>query len=246
MTAIGDEDLRLLANCLSRDRRLLEEVSAQCASGTPCKDPTAAAVAKFIASRAPSGTVDGVLHQLRGALAVAVPHAEPPQLCLTMPSWLRSATFASSVASTEVAMVNVILHARDSVKLAFPFIDAASRDVFKQLEYAWLRGCSLQILCRETDNIKSMGLRDEFVAALLDSRAGASCKVPMYVDNVKWTFHAKVLIADEVSAYVGSANLTKASLSDQAEVGILISEAPVIKDLRTWFSSLWSALAGAR
>lgn len=183
MTAIGDEDLRLLANCLSGDRRLLDEVSAQCASGTPCKDPTAAAVAKFIASRVPSGTVDGVLHQLRGALAVAVPYAEPPQLCLTMPSWLRSATFASNVASTEVAMVNVILHARDSVKLAFPFIDAASRDVFKQLEYAWLRGCSIQILCRETDNIKSMGLQDNFVAALLDSRAGASCKVPTWITS---------------------------------------------------------------
>lgn len=32
------------------------------------------------------------------------------------------------------------------------------------------------------------------------------------------------------------------SLSDQAEVGILISEATVIKDLRTWFSLLWSAM----
>ncbi|MHB8363436.1 MAG: phospholipase D-like domain-containing protein [Vulcanimicrobiaceae bacterium] len=62
------------------------------------------------------------------------------------------------------------------------------------------------------------------------------------MDYVKRTFHAKVLIADEVSAYVGSANLTKASHSDQAEVGILISEAAVIRDLRTWFSSLWSAM----
>ena len=245
VTAIGDEDLRLLANCLSGDRRLLDEVSAQCTAGTPCSDPTAAAVAKFISSRIPSGSLDGVLHQLRGALAVSAPSVEPPQLCLTMPSWLRCATFASNVASTEVAMVNVILHARDSLKLAFPFIDAASRDLFKQLEYAWLRGCSIQILCRETDNIKNMELRDDFVAALIDSKAGASCKVPTYVDNVKWTFHAKVLIADEVSAYVGSANLTKASLSDQAEVGILISEAAVIKDLRIWFLSLWSALVSA-
>jgi phosphatidylserine/phosphatidylglycerophosphate/cardiolipin synthase-like enzyme len=242
VTAIGDEDLRLLANCLNGDRRLLDEVFAQCVTGAPCADPTAAAVAKFISSKVPSEAVDSVLHELRGALAVSVPISEPTQLCLTMPLWLRSASFASIVASTEVAMINVILHARSSLKLAFPFIDAASRDVFKQLEYAWLRGCSLQILCRETGNVKAMGLRDDFVVALLESKAGASCKVPTYVDNVKWTFHAKVLIADDVSAYVGSANLTKASLSDQAEVGILISEPVVIKDLRTWFSSLWSAL----
>lgn len=183
-----------------------------------------------------------MLHQLRGALAASAPSVVPPQLCLTMPSWLRSATFATNVASTEVAMVNVILHARNSLKLAFPFIDAASCDVFKQLEYAWLRGCSIQILCRETGNIKSMELRDDFVAALINSKAGASCRVPTQADNVRWTFHAKVLIADEISAYVGSANLTKASLSDQAEVGVLITEAAIISDLRTWFSALWSTL----
>lgn len=245
MTTIGDEDLRLLANCLNGDRRLLDEVFVQCVTGAPCADPTAAAVAKFISSKASPGTVDGTLHQLRGALAVSLPTSDPPQLCLTMPSWLRSASFASEVASTEVAMVNVILHARSSLKLAFPFIDAASRDVFKQLEYAWLRGCSLQVLCRETGNIKAMGLREDFVVALLESKAGASCKVPTRVDNIKWTFHAKVLIADDVSAYVGSANLTKASLSDQAEVGILISEPAVVKNLRTWFSLLWSTLVHA-
>lgn len=242
VTVIGDEDLRLLANCLNGDRSLLEEVSAECVAGTPCNDPTAAAVAKFISSKVPATTLEGVIQQLRGALAVSAPISEPPQLCLTMPSWLRSASFASDVASTEVAMINVILHARSSLKLAFPFIDGSSRDVFQQLEYAWARGCSVQILCRETGNIKAMGLRDDFVEALIDSKAGASCKVPTNVDNVKWTFHAKVLIADDVSAYVGSANLTKASLSDQAEVGILISEATVIKDLRTWFSLLWSAM----
>lgn len=239
---IGDEDLRLLANCLNGDRGLLEEVSAECVAGTPCNDPTAAAVAKFISSKVPATTLEGVIQQLRGALAVSAPISGPPQLCLTMPSWLRSASFASDVASTEVAMINVILHARNSLKLAFPFIDNSSHDVFQQLEYAWARGCSVQILCRETGSIKAMGLRDDFVKALIHSKAGASCKVPANVDNAKWTFHAKVLISDDVSAYVGSANLTKASLSDQAEVGILISEATVIKDLRTWFSLLWSAM----
>lgn len=242
MTVIGDEDLRLLANCLNGNRTLLDEVLAECVAGKPCTDATAAAVAKFISSKVPSATVEDVIQQLRGALAVSAPTLEPPQLCLTMPSWLRSVSFASNVASTEVAMINVILHARSSLKLAFPFIDGSSRDVFKQLEYAWVRGCSVQILCRETGKIEAMGLSGEFVSALIDSKAGASCKVPTYVDNVKWTFHAKVLIADEVSAYVGSANLTKASLTDQAEVGILVSDPSVIRDLRTWFSALWSAL----
>ena len=245
MTAIGDQDLRLLANCLSGSTQLLEEVSAECVAGVPCSDPTAAAVARFISSRAQAGAIPAVLQQLRGATAMSAPGCEHPQLCLTMPTWLSGASFGANVASTEVAMVNVLLHAKTSLKLAFPFIDLASQNVFKQLEYAWHRGCSIQILCRETSNIKAMALHSDFVTALLDSKAGASCRVPTHVDNIKWTFHAKVLIADESSAYIGSANLTRASLSDQAEVGILVSDPSVIRDLRTWFSSLWAVLVSA-
>lgn len=59
---------------------------------------------------------------------------------------------------------------------------------------------------------------------------------------MKWTFHAKVMIADESTAYVGSANVTKASLTDQAEVGILVSDVAILRDLKTWYSSLWSVL----
>lgn len=243
MISIGDEDLRLLANCLGGDVSLFDQVYAQCTAGSRSVDSTAGAVAKFISSRASRDEIEGVLQQLRGATVMSSNGAvSAPQLCLTMPRWLRLDSFGSAVASTEVAMVNVILHARSSLRLAFPFIDAASRDVFKQLEYAWRRGCSIQVLCREIDNIRAMDSQADFVAALLDCRDGAACRVPTYVDNVKWTFHAKVLIADEVSAYVGSANLTRASLTDQAEVGILISDASVLKDLRVWFSSLWSAL----
>jgi phosphatidylserine/phosphatidylglycerophosphate/cardiolipin synthase-like enzyme len=162
-----------------------------------------------------------------------------------MPSWLHPDAFASTIATTEVAMVNVILHAKDSLRLAFPFIDAASADVFKQLEYAWRRGCSVHILCRDAATFDGLGLERAFVDALRECRLRAACRVPTSTGNVKWTFHAKVLIADEVTAYVGSANLTRASLTDQAEVGILISDVVILRDLRTWYSSLWSALVHA-
>lgn len=244
MISIRDDDLRLLANCLGGDVSLFDQVYAQCIAGSPSVDSTADAVARFVSARASRDEIDEVLQQLRGATVMSSNEAAlAPQLCLTMPGWLRLDSFSSNVASTEVAMVNVILHARSSLRLAFPFIDAASRDVFKQLEYAWRRGCSVHVLCREINNIRAMDLQADFVTALLDCKDGAACRVPTYVDNVKWTFHAKVLIADEVSAYVGSANLTRASLTDQAEVGILISDASVLKGLRVWFSSLWSALA---
>ena len=212
--------------------------------GTPSADSTADAVAKFLRSRLGDADIEDVLHQLRGATIMYSPAAaDAPQLCLTMPTWLRPTSFAAPTATTEVAMINVILHAKVSLRLAFPFIDPASMEVLRQLGYAWKRGCSVQILCRDMSTIDAMGLDREFLSALREGRRGAACRIPVWVDNVKWTFHAKVLIADEISAYVGSANLTKSSLTDQAEVGILIADSPILKDLKAWYSSLWSALS---
>ena len=246
MISISDEDLRLLANCTAGNGFLFDQIGAECHGDAPCSDPTAAAVAKFILSRVRPDMVSEVLQQLRGASVMSSNAPAPPaQLCLTMPTWLHPETFASSVASTEVAMLNVILHAKSRLKLAFPFIDAASRSLFKQLEYAWRRGCSVQILCRDFGKVESMGLGMDFENALTHSCDGAACRIPTFVGDDRWTFHAKVLIADESTAYVGSANLTKASLADQAEVGILVSDPAVLKDLRTWYSSLWSALVHA-
>ncbi len=246
MAAIGDEDLRLIANCLSGDVGLYDQVYAECIEGLPSSDSTAAAVAKFVRSRAGSTGIEGVLHQLRGAtIMYSSDAASASQLCLTMPRWLYPASFASSVATTEVAMVNVILHAKSSLKLAFPFIDMASADVLKQLEYAWRRGCSVQVLCRDIETFDGLGLEREFVDALRECRLGAACRVSTWAGNVKWTFHAKVMIADEITAYVGSANLTKASLTDQAEVGILVSDVAILRDLKSWYSSLWSVLVHA-
>jgi phosphatidylserine/phosphatidylglycerophosphate/cardiolipin synthase-like enzyme len=243
---INDEDLRLLANCLSGEIALYDQVYEECTSGTPSSDSTAAGVAKFIAARTQTEDMKRVLHQLRGATVVySHESAQGSQLCLTMPSWLNRSSFGSAVATTEVAMVNVILHARSSLKLAFPFIDAASIEVLEQLQYAWRRGCSVQVLCRDVANFDGLGLDRAFTDALRDSRQGAACRIPAKVNNETWTFHAKVMIADEVTAYVGSANLTRASLANQAEVGLLISDQGILADLKIWYSALWSALINA-
>jgi phosphatidylserine/phosphatidylglycerophosphate/cardiolipin synthase-like enzyme len=243
MEAIGDEDLRLLANCLGGDVDRFEQVRRQCTSGLPSSDPTAAAIARFIQTRADSTEIDRILHQLRGATIVhSGDVALAQQLCLTMPAWLHSSSFAATIATTEVAMVNVLLHAKRSLRLAFPFIDNGSAHVLMQLGYAWRRGCSVQILCRDHSLLDTLGLEHEFIQALRQCRNGAACRVPTSNGNVKWTFHAKVMIADEITAYVGSANLTRASLTDQAEVGILTSDATILRDLRTWFTSLWAAM----
>jgi phosphatidylserine/phosphatidylglycerophosphate/cardiolipin synthase-like enzyme len=244
MEAIGDEDLRLLASCLSGDIGLYEQVREECLRGTTSPDETAAGVAKFVLSHVDADQIEGVLRELRGAtIMFSRAAATAPQLCLTMPTWLRRTMFASETASTEVAMVNVILHARTSLRLAFPFIDVASTEILRQLSYAWKRGCTVQVLCRDMSPFEALDIDAEFARALRECRKGAAYRSPVAVGNAKWTFHAKVLIADEIGAYVGSANLTKSSLMEQSEVGILIFEAAILKNLKAWYSSLWAALS---
>jgi phosphatidylserine/phosphatidylglycerophosphate/cardiolipin synthase-like enzyme len=49
--------------------------------------------------------------------------------------------------------------------------------------------------------------------------------------------HAKVIISDERSAYLGSANLSERGLSGSIEIGVHL-EGPVAKYLSDWFLSL--------
>jgi len=101
----------------------------------------------------------------------------------------------------------------------------------------------VQVLCRDVSLLDQLGLDREFIKALRECRRGAACRVPISARGAKWTFHAKVMIADEITAYIGSANLTKASLIDQAEVGVLISDAAILRDLKAWYVMVWSMLA---
>ncbi len=142
-------------------------------------------------------------------------------------------------------MVSVILHAKKTLRLAFPFVDRASEMIFRQLSYAWRRGCAIQLLCRDTSALERLQADPDLLRALRENRDGAAVRGPFSaVSGELWTFHAKVLIADQVQAYVGSANLTRSSLRDQAEMGMLVTQPDVLLDLHAWYSVLWNSLGG--
>jgi len=62
--------------------------------------------------------------------------------------------------------------------------------------------------------------------------------------NVKWTDskkvnHTKLIVVDEHTAFVGSANLTITSLADNREVGITVKAEAVKEILTPFFMKLW-------
>jgi phosphatidylserine/phosphatidylglycerophosphate/cardiolipin synthase-like enzyme len=55
------------------------------------------------------------------------------------------------------------------------------------------------------------------------------------------TLHAKLIIADGTYAYLGSVNLTRASLDQNREVGVLIEDPAVVAALKAQADADWNA-----
>ena len=53
----------------------------------------------------------------------------------------------------------------------------------------------------------------------------------------QYYIHAKLMLIDQTRAYVGSENISTASLDDNRELGLIVADPPTIKTLATTFSS---------
>lgn len=60
---------------------------------------------------------------------------------------------------------------------------------------------------------------------------------PFYIAPKRTTCHAKIILIDSKTAFVGSHNLTKASLRSPLEMSVEISSSLYCKSICRWFSS---------
>ena len=68
--------------------------------------------------------------------------------------------------------------------------------------------------------------------------AGASVRT--YAANAPLYIHAKVIVADNAKAFVGSENFSSSSLNKNRELGIVVSDQPTINSLETTFQKDWA------
>jgi cardiolipin synthase A/B len=57
--------------------------------------------------------------------------------------------------------------------------------------------------------------------------------------------HAKMMVADGSSAFVGSENISRNSLDNNRELGLIFSDQSLITTLQTTFQQDWSASQAA-
>jgi len=132
---------------------------------------------------------------------------------------------------SRVALLQLIDSAAVSIVATFPFVDQSGLfELEPALHRSLERGVSLTLVTRHV-------LDESSANAKLVDRLRSSSKKRASI-NVKYIrgpsrerkrgkqyelLHAKVLVVDDLHAYVGSVNLTGVSLSDSFEVGLRVS-----------------------
>jgi cardiolipin synthase A/B len=95
------------------------------------------------------------------------------------------------------------------------------------------RGVDVQVILPSDDSSNSDGI------TTLDN-GGVSVK-----EDTQYYMHAKIIIVDGSEAFVGSENISTASLDDNREMGILLSNKTVLSTLQSTFQTDWSASQAA-
>ncbi|WP_336021523.1 phospholipase D-like domain-containing protein [Halobellus salinisoli] len=132
-------------------------------------------------------------------------------------------------------ILELIRSAEDTLVLMSPFL---SEDAYNRLRPALVtaadNGADITLITRYL----TYGDEDynrEFVRAVLnDDRLAPQVTTYEYIDDSTWTtFHAKVVIADGVRAYLGTANLTHKGLGGNLELGVIFRDetAPRLTEL---------------
>ena len=158
----------------------------------------------------------------------------------TEPSWQPVVTTGEVYADgidrmTAETMIGLIVGARDRLRIFSPFVDARGLDVLAvALAAATRRGVQAYV------GYARRGNRDSAIEQLEERvRAnGTPARLQMVAIESDRPFpHLKLIAADGLRAYIGSANLTWPALTSNAEVGALVDGEPV-RVLERWFDAL--------
>jgi phosphatidylserine/phosphatidylglycerophosphate/cardiolipin synthase-like enzyme len=160
------------------------------------------------------------------------PSLESPTIVATIP--FEEFAPVRGLKSLYAEVCRLIIGSDNEIAIINPFFDRDGREkILTYLEGALDRGVAVRIISRG----KVGGQARTFVRPLM-SRGKEGVEVRMLPKGRETAVHAKLLIADSKSAYVGSANLTGRSLAYNLELGVILrgDAASILKSI---FDQLW-------
>ena len=124
--------------------------------------------------------------------------------------------------TTGETMVQLVVEATATLRLASPFIDRPGLSFLcEPLAVATSRGVRLEILLPTRSSHADDALKDLERAVIRDGSID-HLRMSRFRSDAPWS-HLKVLTADALVAYIGSANITRAGLAGHnLELGVLV------------------------
>lgn len=181
------------------------------------------------------------LHQIESLVEVLQTRNSEPEtdILATVPD--DGAIDASEFGNLLSEVMEVIKKAESQLWLVSPFL---SEPAFNRLEPALRtavdRGATINLLTRYlTYGDENAEYNRTFAQNVLDNtHIAPHSTIYEYVDEETWvTFHAKVIIADEKEAYLGTANVTGTGFLTNLELGAIFRD-ETVSDLSALFDSL--------
>lgn len=108
--------------------------------------------------------------------------------------------------------------------------EMADPRIIDALEAAAARGVEVRVDMSYATNWKSA----------FQELTSSGVEVRTYASSAKFYIHAKVIIADDTEAFIGSENFSGQSLNSNRELGILIERPDIIDSLETTFEKDWT------
>jgi len=135
-------------------------------------------------------------------------------------------------------LCKLIINATSDVSIINPYFDADGRTkILPYLKAAVNRGVGIRVISRGAKSLSGRNQAASFLRPLLKERTH-DVELRSFQVAQRAPVHAKVLISDSISAYVGSANLTGRSLANNLEVGVVLT-GPSVSIFRKLFDHLW-------
>ena len=140
----------------------------------------------------------------------------------------------------------LISESKQSISIVNPFFDFGGVDsIVTYLDSALSRGVEIKMIISKAPtniNLKDMDDPFSYMVASLKSKKSRNLEIKSFSgtqETLTYSTHAKFMIFDNKYSYLGSANLTRRSLSANVELGIIASDSKV-EVLVEIFEKIWN------
>lgn len=170
--------------------------------------------------------VAGLREAFIGAKLVAAQEPPPENILVATIPYGDRALDAEMFAPLHGNLLKLIRSAEDRLVLMSPFLSERAYERLRPaLHTAAANGAYISLITNALTYGDDDFNRDCARSMLNDDRLRAQTSVYEYVDDETWTtFHAKIVIADDERAYLGTANLTHRGLGDNLELGVIFRD----------------------